>query len=78
MIATSTATLHTVETFQAAIDKLERERDAATGGPWWIFEPDSSAIYGSSPTGGEHHVLDAANGRRDRDLIVTLHRTIDA
>jgi hypothetical protein len=64
-----------VEEIQAAIDKLTEMRgDSAE---WWVFEPDPNAIYQTTEDGREDHVLDTVE-ESDRDLIVTLHRTIDA
>lgn len=65
--------MNAVETLQAAIDKLSPSRE----GPWWIYEPDPTAIYRTDPLGWEIHVADTVI-TEDRDLIVTLHRTIDA
>lgn len=81
-----------VERLQAAIVKLEALKDAAPSGPWtWNEKFGADDDYGLALTNGEateiigaynHHccafrddpyVADGA-----ADLIVTLHRTIDA
>ena len=64
-----------IEEIQAAIDKLTKMR--GDGAEWWVFEPDPNAIYQTTEDDREDHVLDTVN-ESDRDLIVTLHRTIDA
>lgn len=67
------------ERLQAAIDKLEQLRTGSTQGEWWAthgrLSPDIFAGTGSSDD-----VLVVSDGHLDADaeLIVTLHRTIDA
>ena len=75
------------ETIRAAIDRLERQRDAAFSGGEW------RAHHGGPANGNHSYVTDdggvivhiTANDGSDEeyraptaDLIVTLHRTIDA
>lgn len=64
-----------VDEIHDAIEALERVRGDAS--EWWAFEPDPTAIYQTNEFGTERHVLDTVK-ESDRDLIVTLHRTIDA
>jgi len=66
------------ETIQAAIDKLEAQSAVATRGPWvpqWEDEFDARVgiDYSSRPT-----PLTGTMQRPNAELIVTLHRTIDA
>lgn len=63
------------ETIQAAIDKLESQSAVSRTtviGRWANDEEDSGEVTGSHGSVGEFwHVANA-------DLVVTLHRTIDA
>ena len=75
-----------VERLEAAIAKLERAKDFTTSGPWEHVR-DSEAAFGYKPvweslvlSGGGEAILDWGSDVREADaeLIVTLHRTIDA
>lgn len=72
------------ETIQAAIDKLERLRDESTPKPWHYWTDDLNGdvdLWHDQEQRlwignlGQH---ENARVYRDADLIVTLHRTIDA
>ena len=80
--------MNAVERIQAAIDKLNAERDASTpptDGPAWIqgradhrFERTSEVYTGpDSDTDGSADVVSNSEPA-DAALIVTLHRAIDA
>lgn len=69
-----------IERVQAAIDKLTTERDVAARGPWvtnvadtWWLEGVNHRVVRGTP---QEEV--AFTYGPEADLIVTLHRTIDA
>jgi hypothetical protein len=67
-----------VETIQAAIEKLDTQKRSSTPGPWNLhfadeFDARVGIDHGSRPTSLTGTML-----RPDAELIVTLHRTIDA
>ena len=71
-----------VERLQAAIDKLEQVREHTVPGPWRV-EPHDDTY--AAIRAGVSYVTSGANFReepdlysREAELIVTLHRTIDA
>jgi len=72
-----------VERMQAAIEKLEALKAASTPGPWRLTRAQhvTHAIYGEQPG---QEVIGATPrygglwSADDGELIVTLHRTIDA
>lgn len=63
-----------VERLQAAIDKLERLRAEATPNPWHA----SGRYIGHREADGKSIRYHLRAGESDADLIVTLHRTINA
>lgn len=65
-----------VQRLQAAIEKLEQH----VGEQWdfWSEEDDPFGIIASNPGGGREVVGPWVSRQVDADLIVTLHRTIDA
>ena len=81
-----------VETIQAAIERLETLREKSTPRPWTAMEYDSNPgdqgvpIIGGGEIGSMEGHLTAytmtlwneEQSMIDADLIVTLHRTIDA
>lgn len=73
--------MNAVEEIQAAIVKLTAERSDATRGPWYPWHPQgdrglSSVDAPSDDPDNPEMVVEG--GTQDVDLIVTLHRTIDA
>jgi hypothetical protein len=67
---------------QAAIERLEQQRSAASSWPWW-HQPwggqnENGDYMGGDifDGGGEYLVSDVRD--QDGELICTLHRTIDA
>jgi hypothetical protein len=71
-----------VEEIQAAIVKLTAQRDDGSRGPWLIGD-EGDYITGPHATSGVFDgvgpwVIGDAINPEDADLIVTLHRTIDA
>ena len=62
--------MNAIEEIQAAIEKLTRQRDAATAGVWVDYGGFISGRAGQWVSGDSRSV--------DSALIVTLHRTIDA
>ena len=70
--------MNAVERIEAAIERLEARRDASTRGRWeFSLDPFSESVayvIGSS----EAYELASDLIEEDADLIVTLHRTIDA
>lgn len=63
-----------VEKLHAAIAKLEHERDMAQSGPW----VRTGFRLWSRPNTARDNIATDFNWLYDVDLIVTLHRTIDA
>lgn len=72
--------VNAVEKIEAAIEKLERLKAESTPGPWEQFQYDWRMIIAGQPADDEADVLfDRAAARpADMQMIVTLHRTIDA
>ena len=75
--------MNAVERLQAAIEKLEALKAGASGGPWVIAPPrdvefESRCIWGAKDHGDGEGLCLADAESADADLIVTLHRTIDA
>ena len=75
--------MNAVEKLEAAIGKLETLKAESTPGPWLltIARQNTHAIYGREP--GREVVGSTPNygglwHSEDGELIVTLHRTIDA
>jgi hypothetical protein len=74
--------MNAAETIQAAIEKLERQKADTTPGPWRVVNESlqgSRHDYDPMIDAGDY----AASSERfvrpaDAELIVTLHRTIDA
>lgn len=68
-----------VEEIEAAIVELEALKVASTPGPWTapaaILGLKSTTIFGTPIDGGHAAYVATAH---DAELIVTLHRTIDA
>lgn len=70
-----------IEEIQAAIEKLTGQREQSTPGPWWAWHPASGRGNSSvdAPSGDPDNPEMPVEGERaDVELIVTLHRTIDA
>jgi len=70
-----------VEEIQAAIAKLTEQKEQGASGPWFSWHPQSGR--GDSSVDTPTHDPDnpdtvVEGGKRDVELIVTLHRTIDA
>lgn len=77
--------MNAVEKLEAAISKLEAQKRDTTLGPWTMYggEPFGYGIEGGYNPGdpdkaGETVVARSEIADEDVDLIVTLHRTIDA
>ena len=75
--------MNAVERIGAAIERLEALKAETTPGPWLltVARQNTHAIYGRSP--GQEVVGSTPRhgglwNATDGDLIVTLHRTIDA
>lgn len=72
------------EKIQAAIDKLEALKAESIGGDWrvlrkYAYEPEVRVqAYFQNELNGNTRVADVREYRRTPELIVTLHRTIDA
>ena len=70
------------ERLQAAIEKLEHQKALSTTGPWEAYTVPGTrkeAEYVAIGIGdSEARVVRFEGGYFDADLIVTLHRTIDA
>lgn len=67
-----------VERLEAAIDKLETLKQESFDGPWVANHPFSySWITGARYAGMQSKIADRVR-KPDAELIVTLHRTIDA
>lgn len=73
-----------LEEIQAAIEKLLSLRDHAEDGPWMFLECDAGSERGDLLMGDSRDPVDAYPvisqdiHSADADLIVTLHRTLDA
>ncbi len=70
-----------VETIQAAIEKLDLQRDASPGGPWRVGQSymDNPTLQGCDDLGGRfQNEFASIDNIPAGDLIVTLRRTIDA
>jgi inosine/xanthosine triphosphate pyrophosphatase family protein len=65
------------ETIQAAIDKLEAQRTFATKGQWAVTDDGDLCVVGGSTEVAYFRWM-ANTFNPDAELIVTLHRTIDA
>jgi hypothetical protein len=70
-----------VEEIEAAIEKLDRQRGWARAGEWWAWNPHDGR--GNSSVDANTHDPDdpeivVEGAAADVELIVTLHRTIDA
>ena len=66
-----------VERLEAAIAKLEWLKAKSTPGEW--YAPESAAsVWAGAGLSSDLLVVDDARFLGDADLIVTLHRTIDA
>lgn len=66
-----------VERLQAAIEKLEQYQ----GETWNLWPSEDAGYYGiaaANPGGGRQVVGEWVESEHDADLIVTLHRTIEA
>lgn len=73
--------MNTEEKIAAAIKKIEAQRDATpVGSLWWVRASPEDAAKDVVVTtwGGDWIIRDGAMNFADADLIVTLHRTIDA
>lgn len=69
--------MNAAETIQAAIDKLEQKQAAATTGEWAMSGNDTFG-YGVASSPNDLVISRWEVSDEDADLIVTLHRTIDA
>lgn len=67
--------MNAIERIQAAIEKLEALKAQATGGEWW---KSGLEVFAGPGLSADYLVVENARLRADAELIVTLHRTIDA
>jgi hypothetical protein len=72
--------MNAAEKIQAAIERLEELRDAATDGPWFVTHERSTwpRVWGNNDGDDADAVASTESGTSNAQLIVTLHRTIDA
>jgi hypothetical protein len=68
--------VNAAETIQAAIEKLERLKGRSTPGDWWRSGFDD--VFAGPGLSDDVVVVQDARLSFDAELIVTLHRTIDA
>ena len=80
MTNTTGTKLTAVEEIQAAIDELNQMRDAAPSAPWdYIDDEDGYSIRGGDDYGCEFgNSFARSDNPWASDLIVALHRTIEA
>lgn len=70
--------MNAVETLGAAIHKLETLKAAGTEGEWWMNPIERGEVFiEGDPAAGEYPLAEV-HEHADAELIVTLHRTIDA
>lgn len=67
-----------VERLQAAIDKLETLKQESFDGPWVANHPFSYSWITGAQYAGMQSKIAVQVDEPDAELIVTLHRTIDA
>ena len=67
-----------VERLEAAIGKLEQLKADSTAGGWYAPEFTHGSVWAGTGSSDDLLVVDDARLYGDADLIVTLHRTIDA
>lgn len=67
-----------VERLRAAIDKLETMKQESFDGPWVAHHPFSYSWIEGAPYAGMRSKIAVQVDEPDAELIVTLHRTIDA
>lgn len=72
--------MNAVERLEAAIVKLVELRDSALPAPWWLYCEDHAgpSVLSGPRMGGRIVVQEWMVDLADAELIVTLHRTIDA
>jgi hypothetical protein len=74
--------MNAAEKIQAAIERLEELKADGTNGPWFTWHPQRGGRCNSSVDSATHDPEESETvvegGRGDVELIVTLHRTIDA
>lgn len=68
--------MNAAETIQAAIEKLEQLKALVTPGDWWSRDID--AVFAGPGLSDDVAVAYEVRLSWDVELIVTLHRTIDA
>ena len=67
-----------VERLEAAIAKLEQLKAFSTPGEWYRAGFPEPSVWAGTGLSTDLLVVDDARFLHDADLIVTLHRTIDA